>query len=589
MCALERSTGRLSLVPAPAVERSLDSQTLRGIAWEIGSREAHRHYAPPGSRVTIAMITPSSGFATFRIDPGWVEARARERGQAWNGSRPVLRLYDVSFLCFNGMNAHRHLDQGLSGLAGQLVFKLPYGGTSQLAEVGFLLRSGEFLPASRSGALRFAPDGVSKRQDTAALYVDARLEPEPVASLWQAESFLWERQKPRLRRGLKAALFSFECRWAGQDTLSARFISELAHHLQTLAVEPHLFFPATEHRRESCLIDGVRYHPLPVESQSEPVEMALGFVHAVESSLTDLPRFDFFHLSEWLTGLVPWIAMRPTVLSLTSTESVRCGGVVSSQASHEIQKIEREIVTTMECILTPRWLRETVIAEYGVAAGRVHAFPLDGALAREWDAPLEEAAVKQELGLAPEDRLLLFIGPLEAPAGPDLLLDALLTLCPRHRSLRAAYVGGGAMAPALSERAARYGLAERVLWLGHVDSARLSRIARASEALVLPYRERIAYDEDLVALARFAGRPVLATHAGPSHLVKHERDGLLLYSHKDSVVWGIGRLLEDPDRATRMGEAGLRAPRGAVDWEGVAEVYAELLALSFPELAEPRD
>ena len=52
--------------------------------------------------------------------------------------------------------------------------------------------------------------------------------------------------------------------------------------------------------------------------------------------------------------------------------------------------------------------------------------------------------------------------------------------------------------------------------LGHVELWQLSRLLRAAEALVLPSRYRIPFDDAVVDLARKAARPVITTHGGPA-------------------------------------------------------------------------
>ena len=171
------------------------------------------------SHVGLAVVTPHQGFAHWRIRPAWVEHTAWPYGDGWNHSRLVLRLYDVSFIDFNGLNAHRIQDHDLPGLCGQFFFKLPRPGTWQLAEVGFLLRNDVFLPAARSQSVSFPPDAASHHSSQEALLVDESMHAESVGNLWEQEKFLRERRQPRLRRQLRIASFAFS---------ASPFVAELA-------------------------------------------------------------------------------------------------------------------------------------------------------------------------------------------------------------------------------------------------------------------------------------------------------------------------------------------------------------------------
>ena len=206
-----------------------DVESLRRCAWEIGERRAAEGYAPQVNHVGLAMVNPTQGFIHWHILPEWVE-QARERSRdSWHHCRMVVRLYDVSYIHFTGLNAHRIRDHPLPALCGQLFFPVPGGAaTWQLAEVGFLLRNGEFLPAARSQVAQFARDSASPHCDHTALLVDHERNVEEVGNVWDQEKFLAERNTPRLRSPLRIGSFAFESLASGQDTGLARFVSELA-------------------------------------------------------------------------------------------------------------------------------------------------------------------------------------------------------------------------------------------------------------------------------------------------------------------------------------------------------------------------
>jgi glycogen(starch) synthase len=287
-----------------------------------------------------------------------------------------------------------------------------------------------------------------------------------------------------------------------------------------------------------------------------------------------------------MTGLAPWLGSRPTVLSLTSIETTRRNGAVPSDLSLEIQKTERELARAVGCVLTPDWLRDQAIGELGLDGIRAWAFPMEGRLANEWECPLDFGQVKKEIGVGPLDRLIVFVGPLEHAAGVDLLVEALPTVLRRYDNLRLAFVGGGNMYGQLAHRSHQLGVAHAVRLLGHVEGAHLTRLLRSAAALVLPSRYRVPFDDAVVDLARRAGRPVVTTHGGPAHLVRHEENGLVTYDNPGSMVWALDRVLGDPDHADRMGQHGRRTEGSMPRWSEVSRHYLELCAGCFPELRE---
>jgi glycosyltransferase involved in cell wall biosynthesis len=136
----------------------------------------------------------------------------------------------------------------------------------------------------------------------------------------------------------------------------------------------------------------------------------------------------------------------------------------------------------------------------------------------------------------------------------------------------------------LERRANELGVAFAVRFLGDQGGGELTRLLRASLALLLPSRYRIAMDDAVIGLARKAARPVVTTHGGPAHTVRHEQDGLVTYDNPGSMVWAMDRILGDPGHTERMGQAGRQSEGVAPRWGEVAGQYLEACVHWFPEL-----
>jgi hypothetical protein len=564
--------------------RPPQGEVLRRWAWEIGEKRAADSYVPPCCHVGLAMVAPYEGFVYWRLLPEWIEQTARQRGDAWHHCRMVVRLYDVSYIVFNGLNANHLFDLAIGSICGQQFFRLPRPGTWQLAEVGFVLRSGEFIPAARSPAVPFAPDAPSPRTSHAALLVDGRRPMEEIGNVWEQDKILRERRQPKLRPGLRIAAFALASQVSGQQGALPQFVSELAAGQAARGHHVHVFVPATADLPGRRQVAGVSYEPLAVNLNQGPLEIARDFGRAAESRLLDLAPFDLFQLHEWMTGQVPWNGNGPTMLAMGSIETVRRNGAAPSPPSMQIEQAERELAQTVDCVLTPPWLRDRAVADLGLVDPRTHAFPMEGRMPNEWDCPLDYGHVKMGIGVGPLDRLLLFIGPLEHAAGVDLLVEALPVLLRRADNLRLAFIGTGNMHGHLHHRAHELGVAHAVRLLGHMEGSHLTRLLRSAETLVLPSRYRVPFDDAVVDLARRAGRAVITTHGGPAHLVRHEENGLVTYDNPGSMVWAVDRVLGDPAHAEQMGRNGKRNDGSPPCWGEVAGRYLELCASCFPEL-----
>ncbi len=579
----ERAAPLVERDSPPAATSTLDPESLRRLAWEIGERSAAESYVPKENHAGLAAVTPTQGFVHWRIRQEWVDETARRRGATWQNCRLIVRLYDVSYIHFTGFNAHRLQDETLPSLCGQRFFQLPRAGTTQIAEVGFLLRSGEFLPAARSGSASFGRDRWSPQRSHDALYVDERGRIEPAGNVWEQERFLREMRRPRLRQGLRIAYFTFN----GEDGQTPAFVRELSRCQRALGHEIHIF-TAADTARPVRIEEGVRYHSVPLRANGSPIAAAQAFARRLEEQLAQAPPFDLLHHHEWQTGSIGSRSRLPRVLSLTSLESTRRNGATPAPQSRAVEEAERAAARPMPCILTPDWLRQRIVAELGVDDARVCPFPMEGRLANEWDCPLDYGHVKGEIGVGPLDRLILYVGPLEHAAGVDLLVEALPAALRRHGNLRLAFIGAGSLHGSLEHRAHQLGVAFAVRLLGHREGPQVTRLVRAAEALILPSRCRLPFDDAVVDLARKAGRAVVTTHGGPAHLIRHEENGLLTYDNPGSMVWALDRLLSDATHTERMGRNGQRHEGSIRNWSDVARLYLELCAERFPDLTTTR-
>ena len=256
--------------------------------------------------------------------------RPRRAGDAWHDCRLVLRLYDVSYIQFNGLQrpphpgppAARHCAGRCSSTC-----RGPAPGSS--AEVGFLLRNGEFIPAARSPVVPFAADAPSPR--TAA----TRRCSWTAAGAVEEVGNVWDQERDPARAPPAAACAS---RCASRPSPSrsrppastARwptFVAELAAGQCAHGHEVHVFVPrqrALPADRE----DGRRALPPPRRRpDGSPLEQARSLrPRRPTAASRELPPFDLIHLHEWMTGLGPWLGDRPTVLSLSSVEATRRNG-----------------------------------------------------------------------------------------------------------------------------------------------------------------------------------------------------------------------------------------------------------------------
>ncbi len=195
--------------------------------------------------------------------------------------------------------------------------------------------------------------------------------------------------------------------------------------------------------------------------------------------------------------------------------------------------------------------------------------------------PASRAAgsVRQDLGLTPDDRLILSVGNLYPVKGHQYLLDAIAIVARAHPTVHVAIAGRGGEEPALRARAAALGIAHHVHLLGFRSD--IGGLLAAADTFVLP---SLSEGLPLALLeAMFAGLPIVATDVGAVRAVLEPDAGVVVPpADAASLAAAITRLLNNPRDAARLGaNAGRRA---AADFhfdrtlERYAALYAERLA-----------
>ena len=172
------------------------------------------------------------------------------------------------------------------------------------------------------------------------------------------------------------------------------------------------------------------------------------------------------------------------------------------------------------------------------------------------DAP-RPAEPARPAGVPETAPLLLHVGRLTPTKGQGDLIEALARLA--RSDAVAVLVGqdletGGAYERELEARAAELGVRDRVVFTGYRDD--VPALLAAAAVFVLPSSAEGLPLTVLEAMA--AGRPVVATRVGgtPEAVVDGETGLLVPAGDVAALARALDGLLADPERASRMGEAG---------------------------------
>jgi glycosyltransferase involved in cell wall biosynthesis len=163
--------------------------------------------------------------------------------------------------------------------------------------------------------------------------------------------------------------------------------------------------------------------------------------------------------------------------------------------------------------------------------------------------PADRKELEREWRLAPGTRLVLAVGRLVEQKNHALAIRALKDV----PEVTLVIAGAGPFRAELEQIAAETGVAGRVVFAGLRPDARA--LMGAADAVVLPSRWEGLPLTALEALA--SGTPLVATDVrGVRELVVDGRDALLVPEEPEALAAALRRVLDDPQLATRLAEAG---------------------------------
>ncbi len=219
-----------------------------------------------------------------------------------------------------------------------------------------------------------------------------------------------------------------------------------------------------------------------------------------------------------------------------------------------------------------------ILAAHGAPAAKIRPVP-NGVDTQVFHGG-DPAAARQELGLDPGDRWLLFVGNLLPVKNPEFLLRAFARLARTHGPrLRLALAGKGPLQRRLQGLAGELGIAAQTRFLGPLAAAEIARWMRAADLLALT-----SVNEGLpnvILEAQACGLPVAATDVGGiREVIDHPQAGLLT-PEGDLAAWtrAADQLLRTPIDRAALSQRGM-----ARSWPATAEAYEKILQLS---LAQP--
>ncbi|MDQ6687460.1 MAG: glycosyltransferase [Actinomycetota bacterium] len=206
------------------------------------------------------------------------------------------------------------------------------------------------------------------------------------------------------------------------------------------------------------------------------------------------------------------------------------------------------------------------------------------------DQAQARAAVRHELGAAPDAPLVVFFGFLHPEKALDRLIAAVAGLRAQRPEIQLLLIGGAEshsvpraaahqLRRELEKVAAAWGVEDQVHFTGYLPGAEVSRLLQAADAAAFPFNAGVTRKSSSLLAALAAGVPVIATAPPGDVRGPTEADGVLRVPPRDTAALcdALGRLLGDRALADRLTAAG-RVRAASHSWGAIAAVHAEVYA-----------
>ncbi|MEM3088868.1 MAG: glycosyltransferase family 4 protein, partial [Candidatus Bathyarchaeia archaeon] len=225
----------------------------------------------------------------------------------------------------------------------------------------------------------------------------------------------------------------------------------LAKALAKNGVEPYIVtleFPGAPTFEE---IEGVKVYRTPI-SVGHPNFMTwvLLFNHFLEKQVAILShnvKFDLIHIHDWLVAPVgissKLFLKKPLLTTLHSTEHGRSG--LHTPDAFMIDGVEWwSTYEAKKIIVTSNSMKHEVCGHFHLPWEKVEVIP-NGIDVSKFNVNVDRNAVRARYGIAPHEKLILYVGRLVPQKGVEYLIHAVPMIVSRYHDTRFIIVGEGWM------------------------------------------------------------------------------------------------------------------------------------------------
>ncbi|RJS94523.1 glycosyltransferase family 1 protein [Candidatus Bathyarchaeota archaeon] len=356
----------------------------------------------------------------------------------------------------------------------------------------------------------------------------------------------------------------------------SRALAKQGHEVYLVTLE----FPGAPLFEE---MDGVKICRVLIEL-GHPNFMLWTFIfnHFMEKKVAALSRevdFDIIHIHDWLTapaGIAAKHFLGRTLISTVHSMEIGRSQGLHNPDSFLIDGIEWWMTyESRRIIACSNSVKRDLENHFHLPSEKITVIP-NGVDLSTFELSTDKEDVKRRYGIAPYERIVLFVGRLVPQKGVDSLIKAVPLIVQQHRNVKVIITGDGWSRSYLEELTRTSGFRDRIRFLGFVPDSELAKLMVSADVLVVP---SIYEPFGIVALEGMAaGVPVVAANVGGlSEIVEHERTGVLVYpGNPESIAWGVNRVLSDSAFSEWLVKNAKRKVQEVYSWDAIAKRTAAL-------------
>lgn len=342
--------------------------------------------------------------------------------------------------------------------------------------------------------------------------------------------------------------------------------------------------------------DGLIFHRTPGTPSGPPPLREMGEIEALAASIHAVAadwRPDIIHAhSPALCGAAAQRAARalgvPFVYEIRAFwEDAAVGNLTGTEGSLKYRltrALETRVARAADALFTICHGLKNDLAARGIPAQRIHVMPNGVDLTLFGDPPPRDDALAGELGIAPGDPVIGYIGSFYAYEGVDDLIAAMPILRRSHPQARLLLVGAGPMADSWRAAAAALPEPEAVIFTGRVPHDAVERYYSLVDVLAYPRKAQRLTDlvTPLKPLEAMAQRRLVAASSVGGHRELIE-DGVTgtLFAPDDPAACAaaLARLLDAREGWEAMKTRAVAHVRNRHDWAANARDYLSVYHL----------